>query len=461
MHTSKKIFKAFTATAIGQILNLLRHVILVPLFLVVWGTELYGEWVSIISLPSMIVMLGSMGFNSAGSNEIVMSIANSNIEHAKRVYQNVFTLIFFFGVTLILIAYLLVTLFPVSDFLNINLLSSLDVTLIVLVFVLRLVINEQATLYFGIFGALDKYSLGIFYSNIFIFAEIIAVSIGLFLHVEPFLLSLIYLFPILIKTIFGYIFVRKNAIWARIERFNLSLTQMKSLLPSSLSFLAITVNQAVINQGIVIIIANRLGSNSVTVFTTIRILTYSVRQLLSIFNRAAWNEFSIQYGKKNIAKLAKMFYALTQLTTIITIVSVVFLLIFGKWIYVNWTGKQIVFNDWLYNIMLLYVMINSMWQVGKLVQISTNNHQRLAFFETIMSIIVLILTYLTIDKLGIVAPAIFLLLFEFTLYIFSQNSALKILNSNWSNFVYNIFAYSTMALFYERFKNILRSSKLF
>ena len=61
------IAKNMYANLFGIIVNLLNQIVLVPLFLIMWPIELYGDWI-ILSSFSVFFSMTDLGFNSASMN---------------------------------------------------------------------------------------------------------------------------------------------------------------------------------------------------------------------------------------------------------------------------------------------------------------------------------------------------------------------------------------------------------
>jgi len=61
------IAKNMYANLFGVIVNLLNQIVLVPLFLLMWPMELYGDWI-ILSSFSVFFSMTDLGFNSASMN---------------------------------------------------------------------------------------------------------------------------------------------------------------------------------------------------------------------------------------------------------------------------------------------------------------------------------------------------------------------------------------------------------
>ena len=50
----KRLFRGIGANFLGQIINIASRIVLVPLFLLAWGADIYGEW---LLLSSMVAYL--------------------------------------------------------------------------------------------------------------------------------------------------------------------------------------------------------------------------------------------------------------------------------------------------------------------------------------------------------------------------------------------------------------------
>ena len=75
MSIKKRIFKNSLATGFNKAVVILRQLLLVPFFIKYWGADLYGEWLTLTIIPT-ILAFADFGFGSAASSSMVLAYAD-------------------------------------------------------------------------------------------------------------------------------------------------------------------------------------------------------------------------------------------------------------------------------------------------------------------------------------------------------------------------------------------------
>jgi hypothetical protein len=94
----------------------------VPLFLLFWGIDLYGEWLLLTTIP-VYLMLADLGVNAVAQNDMSIQASAGNREGALRVFQAVLVfllLIFVLGASLVALA---LWFLPFEKWLNFSILD--------------------------------------------------------------------------------------------------------------------------------------------------------------------------------------------------------------------------------------------------------------------------------------------------------------------------------------------------
>ncbi|MEJ0099917.1 MAG: hypothetical protein WDO12_09295 [Pseudomonadota bacterium] len=78
---------------------------------------------------------------------------------------------------------------------------------------------------------------------------------------------------------------------------------MRELIPQAAAFLALPVGNALILQGVNIVVGSTFGPAALAVFSSFRTLSRVPVQLLTMFSRSVWPEMSRTYGAGDLATL--------------------------------------------------------------------------------------------------------------------------------------------------------------
>src|SRR3954454_17866012 len=87
----RRLIAGFGAGTFGRLANVLIQVVGVPIFLLHWGTALYGEWLLLNTIPAYFA-LSDIGFGSVAGNEMTMLVAAGKKDEALTVFQSVWIL---------------------------------------------------------------------------------------------------------------------------------------------------------------------------------------------------------------------------------------------------------------------------------------------------------------------------------------------------------------------------------
>src|SRR6476620_5229559 len=87
----RRLIAGFGAGTFSRLMTTLIQIVGVPIFLLHWGTALYGEWLLLNTIPAYFA-LSDIGFGSVAGNEMTMLVAVGKKEEALSVFQSVWVL---------------------------------------------------------------------------------------------------------------------------------------------------------------------------------------------------------------------------------------------------------------------------------------------------------------------------------------------------------------------------------
>src|SRR5215469_5281167 len=99
----RRIWGTLAGNTFIRLMRIAEQLLLVPVFLAVWGAERYGEWIALNAIAAF-VTLGNFGIAHAGLSDIVLRYAGGNKREAARSFVTSMVLVTFVVTT----AYLLV-----------------------------------------------------------------------------------------------------------------------------------------------------------------------------------------------------------------------------------------------------------------------------------------------------------------------------------------------------------------
>ena len=79
-----RVFKGIGANFLGQIINIASRILLVPLFLLAWGADIYGEWLLLSSMVAYLALTDMGGAVYIG-NRMTQAFAHQDNESFRKI----------------------------------------------------------------------------------------------------------------------------------------------------------------------------------------------------------------------------------------------------------------------------------------------------------------------------------------------------------------------------------------
>ena len=80
----KRLFKGIGANFLGQMINIASKIVLVPLFLLAWGVDIYGEWLLLSSMVAYL-SLTEMGAQLYIVNRMTQAYAHRDNDQFRKI----------------------------------------------------------------------------------------------------------------------------------------------------------------------------------------------------------------------------------------------------------------------------------------------------------------------------------------------------------------------------------------
>jgi O-antigen/teichoic acid export membrane protein len=437
LSVKKNILRNAGAGVLSRFSGLIIRLLQVPLLLHFLGVEDFGRWTVLYTIPGWL-SFANMGFGSVGANQISMFVANGDYKEARKVFSTTVGVI-----GCITILGFIISLLAVPHIKWENLLKSSDVRhheyyMCVLWMCLTVFISFLYEVFWGIFRAARKAHIGVLISSMLPWLNILAISISLkistrfdFLSLALFISNIIFLLTyfILSSRILPGIYFSFRAIqYNRIGYF----------IRKGFAFQAFPLGNAFIIQGNIIIVQAILGPAAVALFSTAKTLVNSVKQSLEIISQATWPELTHLLGSSDLENARKVHYNGVALGIISSLAGVIFLTIFGDFIYKIWVGKSLSLPFSLLILFLIPLPFNSLWFTSSVIHLSSNRHEGLAIRYIIAAIVSSITCLALTYGIGIAGAAISTAVMDLILIPYVVNYSIFLTKDNWGNFLSGI-----------------------
>jgi O-antigen/teichoic acid export membrane protein len=399
--TAKRAFLGSLVDILGQVLRSLEHIILVPLFLFSWGDALYGKWVTLFSIITYF-SLSDLGMSQYVKNKMTKEFARGNLEEYIKIFKSALGI--FLLITGILFVVFLFFAFNASflSWFNLQESSEISVRVSFVVLGLYVLLGSVGGLINGLYTSTGNYVREKIIGNIRQVLLITFIAASLWLGGGFVSVSFWYLFLLLGTIVF---------IWHDFKKLHPEISFRKGKIDWSLSkefflsggfYLLIPLSQAIKIQGSVILIGSILGPVAVAIFSVHRTITNLIERITSIIKHPLFPEVAISEGRENYGKLQTMHSMLFKIALGFSLPAIIFLYFTGGGILNIWVGEKVSFHPALWSTLLIGVGLNTIWQLSSVFQIAVNKYKRYSAVVITSSLIGLGLSYILVNKLGLV-----------------------------------------------------------
>jgi len=440
----KRLAAGLGVQMFSRAVSTLIQLVSVPIFLRHWGTDLYGEWLLLNSVPSYF-NLSDVGFGSTAGNEMSMLMARGEQEGALDVFQSVLALttVLSGGIGVVFLA--LVWLLPFDRWLHVSSISRHDTDLTILLLALSVLLSMQETLFQGAFRCVAKYVYGSFIKSLVQLAAFLGVSAAVLLGGGVVAAAEAFCLVNAVGTLVLWLALRRSVPWIRFGFRHARMATLKRLAGPSLSFMAFPVGNALNLQGMLLVVGHVLGPGAVVIFSTARTVSRTAIQFMNIINNTVWPEMSLAVGAGNFALARSLHRRSCQISVAIGLSVVLALAFVGPFLWKHWTVHQFPTDSVLLDLLLLLVIFSSLWFTSSVALAATNRHQRLALVYMIATVCSLIAAWPLAHTFGLRGVAVALLGGEVFMAVNVLHNSLQFLGDTFGGFFRSMLSVPTLS----------------
>ncbi|HLO56928.1 MAG TPA: hypothetical protein VK169_21720 [Saprospiraceae bacterium] len=428
MSIKKRLLNGLSSGIVGTATTVVIQLVGIPLLLIYWGTELYGEWLVLFTLPSYIAM-SDIGLGTVVCTEINVLISQNKKEEAKQVFKSAFNFIVKLG--LIPLTFLIsISFWPLlRSGLNIEKINESEFTYSFIFLCVYSFLAIIITLPQGMYRSIGLFARGQYVTTAFRIVEFCMFLTAILLEFNIIWVAFTYLLARLFYALFVIYDLKRKTEVAQFTLQRTDYSNIKKMIKPSISMMSIYLGQSFTSQGIIVIINVALGSVSVAIFSTIRTLCNMAKQPLMIISLTFWGEFTTAFAQKNKVLIHKLFKMANLATIGASILATIFLYFFGAWILNIWTQGKIQIEEPFYTIFLLSIISNVFWYTRWNFLLSINNHTKAVYFYLGSTIVVMLLIWFLTPMYGLVMVAIGLIMMDLFMIPVLHRLTQKVLDS--------------------------------
>ncbi|MCK1616110.1 hypothetical protein IVA96_05420 [Bradyrhizobium sp. 159] len=405
----------FGAQIYNQIVTLLVQLALVPILLHQWGAQRYGVWLLLSAVPSYLVF-ADFGFTLSAKNELTTSVASGDHKRAIHIYQSTFALLNIVVFVVLAILFSAISPSNLAHTFSLGEVSGESATRILLFLAGNVLLNQYLLLFAAGLRASGRPAEEVLWNASSRLAEGIVTIIAATLSND---------LPTTALTIFlcrggiailVWVRLRTVAGWLQLGFTYVSLSEVRRLAAPSFAFLAQSFAQVLLIQGPVVLLGSLTNPLAVATFSTCRTLVRLGTTAANLLNATFIPEYTRLYASSRSLLWATFRWHV--LATGFMLAGYIALLVSsGEYVLHVWTKDRIHAGYPWFFLMILAASSEMAWTTAAMPILAINRHVRLSYAYLAVSFICLASQAAALERFGLNAVAISLLVAHGTMLI--------------------------------------------
>lgn len=380
----QRLLRGFSANLYNQAVTVAVQLVGVPILLHAWGTQLYGEWLTLFAIPAYL-SITDLGFSQSAGNDMTALVARGDRAGAFTVFQSLTALVYgIAGVGLVLTA-VLIWYLPLHDWLHFQVLDADTAHLVLWLLAAEVFTRLPDGVNHAGFRASGDYALHVSLNSTARLLQFGSVWVAALAGGGPAVAAGAFFgIRMLATPCFSVMLVRRHR-WLRFGIAQARRAELRRLYRPALANLAIPLAQALNIQGMVLVVGAVLGPLAVVVLSTLRTLTRLALQLVLAVAHAAEPELAAAYGAGNRVLMRALFVHTLRGGLWLALTAVAGLAVFGGAILDFWTNGKVPMHPALFAWLLGSSVTSVLWYGALIVLKAANRHIRTAFMYALVS----------------------------------------------------------------------------
>lgn len=402
-----------------QIITAGREFILVPLFLLAWGAEGYGRWLSILAAVSYLSLLDLGGQNYI-ANLLAMEQARKDEKAFRRILSE--SVSFYVLVSSVVFVIVLVCLFIIPSYSSFSNFVPIGVSdrWVVGIIATLILISVPSAIYQKVYQSSGLFPRGGMIANSMLIFSVSLLAIFLYARVSP----PIYAGGMLLSGTLTavVIFWDSRRCIPGCHDMHIGLVEARRgalYLKGSIHFWVISLGQTVKLQGVVLILAAYSSPEVVALFVTHRLFSNAAGYVGTSLHVPLWPELTFLWGEKQYDKLKQIVLLSIKLVIVLGGGTSMFFWVAGPIIYPIWTGAQLQFQPVLLAILMLQGILLAGSSVTSWSLLATNHHRVLGVCFLANALLTIGLSFLLVKPFGVEGVAVAVLIGDMVFGFFS------------------------------------------
>jgi O-antigen/teichoic acid export membrane protein len=364
-----------------------------------WGLQLYGEWLTIVGV-ALFAGASDLGFLSAASSDIAISVGRGDREHALNTFRTVgngVAVTFVIGMSVVLVGG---TWAPLDRWLGLEQIGETDATAILAMIAAQSMCVMACMLLAAGYASEGHYGEAFGILSTVYLLEWVAAAVAALAGQGPLIATAVLLAVRVIGMIAMYVYLRRLVPWLSFGRPSGKAHVRKRLTAPALAGAAIGWGTALSMQAMIVLVGVVAGAASAAIFATVRAVSRIVIQLATSIGPVAGPELARAFGGGDQALLRVLQRRVTQLGFWSAVAMVAVLALIGDWLVSVVTRGTVVVPGPLLLILLVGAVFEVAWTTSGQILFATNRHMRVGVIYTVLSAAGLGLAYVLVSRWG-------------------------------------------------------------
>ncbi|MGY4344967.1 O-antigen/teichoic acid export membrane protein [Bradyrhizobium sp. GM7.3] len=382
----RRLASTFGAQIYNQAATVGIQLALIPVLLHYWGTVQYGVWLLLSAVPTYLTF-ADFGFTMSAKNVMTIKVARGDRPGALVTYQSIFMLLNVVVTAILVVLLLGLPFIKIGALFTLGSVSELAAKTVFFLLAVNVLLTQYLLLLASglrcigkpteevVWGASARLMEGAVTAVTAAFAgDIVTAALAIVVNRLAFNLA-------------SWARLRFLERWLTLGRRHASLGEAKRLFHPSLSFMLVTIGQAVTIQGPVLILGAIGTPMQVVTFSTARTLARLGTSAVNMINFAFTPEYSRLFGLGNFQQFAKLARLHLWVTVGLSAIYVAALSLAGQWLIALWTAGKVSVDQTFLAVLLIAVAAEMIWSAELMPLASINRHVAISRAFSALSVV--------------------------------------------------------------------------
>jgi O-antigen/teichoic acid export membrane protein len=394
----KKQLLANNIASAGSIFWRVIGLLLIPAALIGWwGPVRYGEWIYLMSLPTLLAV-ADLGFADAAASQMTMEIAKGNTAEAIKIFQTICAITFTLSMLLVVAGVPLLFLKHLKIGLTEFGADELKAAFAIVCLTSLLILSK---LFLACLRAGQFYAPSTLIYDVIQFMEGVGILCAAYAGREFLFCAMVAVSIRAINVAFLATFIARRMHWLPWGFKFIDFKKARELLPPALAAMAIPTALALNFQGMIWISGSAIGPAAAATLATVRTASRVIIQLVGIFSRAAMPIYSASVAVNNTSSRGVIERVMRILLVTALAPGCLLFGLFGRQFVGLWTRGHIDPPTNFVWMMAVVAMLHGSWVFRANLLVSINRHVRFGGVLVIITFSFILLGWPSAELFGL------------------------------------------------------------